>query len=45
MSLAELHYFYPQIHAKEISKKMMHKLEKIIVFLVCKMEKDFPLDL
>jgi hypothetical protein len=41
--LAELSYFYREICAKEISKKLMQKLEKEIVVLVCKMEKEFPL--
>jgi hypothetical protein len=40
--LAELSYFYRQIYAKEISKKLMWRLEKDIVVLVCKMEKVFP---
>jgi hypothetical protein len=40
--LAELSYFYRQICAKEISKKLMQSFEKEIVVLVCKMEKVFP---
>jgi hypothetical protein len=40
--LAELSYFYRQICAKEISKKLMRKLEKEIVVLICKMKKEFP---
>jgi len=40
--LAELSYFYRQICAKEVSKKMMRQWEKEIVVLVCKMEKVFP---
>ena len=40
--LAELSYFYRQICAKEISKKLMQRFEKEIVVLVCKMEKIFP---
>jgi hypothetical protein len=39
---AELSYFYKQICAKEISKKLMLRFEKEIVVLVCKMEKVFP---
>ena len=39
---AELSYFYRQICAKEISKKLMRRFEKEIVVLVCKMEKVFP---
>jgi hypothetical protein len=38
----ELSYFYKQICAKEISKKLMLRFEKEIVVLVCKMEKVFP---
>jgi hypothetical protein len=38
----ELNYFYKQICAKEISKKLMLRFEKEIVVLVCKMEKVFP---
>jgi hypothetical protein len=40
--LAELSYFYRQICAKEISKKLMQRFEKEIIVLVCKMEKIFP---
>jgi hypothetical protein len=40
--LAELSYFYRQICAKEISKKLMRRFEKKIIVLVCKMEKVFP---
>jgi hypothetical protein len=40
--LAELSYFYRQICAKEISKKLMQRFEREIIFLVCKMEKVFP---
>jgi hypothetical protein len=40
--LAELSYFYRQICAKEISKKLMQRFEKEIIVLVCKMEKVFP---
>jgi hypothetical protein len=40
--LAELSYFYMPIYAKEISKKLMHRFEKEIIVLVCKMEKVFP---
>jgi hypothetical protein len=43
--LAELSYFYRQICAKEISKKLMQRFEKEIIVLVCKMEKYFHLDL
>jgi hypothetical protein len=39
----ELSYFYRQICVKEVLKAMMQKLEKEISFLVCKMEKIFPL--
>jgi hypothetical protein len=39
---AELSYFYRQICAKHVSKTMMHKFEKEILVLVCKMEKVFP---
>jgi hypothetical protein len=35
----ELSYFYMQICAKQVSKKMMQKLEKEIVVHLCKMEK------
>jgi hypothetical protein len=42
--LAELSYFYRQISAKEISKKLVHKFEKEIVVLVCKMKKEFSLE-
>jgi hypothetical protein len=38
----ELSYFYKQICAKQVSKMMMHKFEKEIPVLVCKMEKVFP---
>jgi hypothetical protein len=41
--LAKLSYFYRQICAKEISKKLMQRFEKEIVVLVCKMKKVFPL--
>jgi hypothetical protein len=37
----ELYYFYRQICAKQVSKSMMHKLEKEIMFLACKIEKIF----
>jgi hypothetical protein len=37
----ELSYFYKQICAKEISKKLVLRFEKEIVVLVCKMEKVF----
>jgi hypothetical protein len=40
--LAGLSYFYRQICAKEISKKLMQRFEKEITILVCKMEKVFP---
>jgi hypothetical protein len=40
--LAELNYFYRQICAKDVSKSMMHRLEKEIMVLVCKIEKVFP---
>jgi hypothetical protein len=40
--LAELSYFYSQLCAKEISKKLMLKFEKEVVVLLCKMEKVFP---
>jgi hypothetical protein len=40
--LAELSYFYRQLCAKEISKKLMLKFEKEVVVLLCKMEKVFP---
>jgi hypothetical protein len=39
---AELSYFYRQLCAKQVSKMMMHKFEKEIPILVCKMEKVFP---
>jgi hypothetical protein len=38
---AELGYFYRQICAKQVSKVMMHRLEKIVV-LVYKMQIVFP---
>jgi hypothetical protein len=38
----ELSYFYRQICAKQVSKVMMQKLEKEIVVLVCKIEKNIP---
>jgi hypothetical protein len=41
---AELSYFYRQIRAKQVSKTMMHKLEKEITVLVYKMEKYSHLD-
>jgi hypothetical protein len=41
---AELSYFYRQIRAKQVSKTMMHKLEKEITVLVYKMEKYSQLD-
>jgi hypothetical protein len=37
----ELSYFYRKICTKHVSKVMMQKLEKEIMFLVCKMEKIF----
>ena len=40
-AIAELSYFYRHICAKEISKKMMEKLEKEIPVLLCKLEKIF----
>jgi hypothetical protein len=40
--LAELSYFYRQICAKEIVKKLMQRFEKEIIVLICKMEKLFP---
>jgi hypothetical protein len=42
MVLAELSYFYRQLCAKEITVEMMQKLEKEILVLLCKMEKNFP---
>jgi hypothetical protein len=42
MVLAELSYFYRQLCAKEITVEMIHKLEKEIPVLPCKMEKFFP---
>jgi hypothetical protein len=39
---AELSYFYRQICAKQVSKAMMQKLEKEIMVLVCKLEKNIP---
>jgi hypothetical protein len=39
---AELSYFYRQLCAKQVSKMMMHKFEKEIPILVCKIEKVFP---
>jgi hypothetical protein len=39
--LAELSYFYRQICAKKISKKLMQRFEKEIVVLICKMKKLF----
>jgi hypothetical protein len=41
-TLAELSYFYRQLCAKEIKKKMMEKLEKEIPVLLCKLDKIFP---
>jgi hypothetical protein len=41
--LAELSYFYRQLCTKEITIEMMHKLEKVILVLLCKMEKNFHL--
>jgi hypothetical protein len=38
----ELNYFYRQFCAKQVSKAMMHKLEKEISVLVCNMEKIYP---
>jgi hypothetical protein len=38
----KLGYFYRQICTKQVSKVMMQKLEKKIVVLVCKMEKNIP---
>jgi hypothetical protein len=43
MVLAELSYFYRQLCAKEIAVEMMQKLEKEILVILCKMEKNFPL--
>jgi hypothetical protein len=40
--LAKLNYFYKHICAKQVSKVMMHKLEKEIMMLVYKMERVFP---
>jgi hypothetical protein len=40
--LVELSYFYGQLCAKEIMVEMMQKLEKEILVLLCKMEKNFP---
>jgi hypothetical protein len=39
---AELSYFYRQICAKQVSNAMMHRLEKEIEVLVCKMKIVFP---
>jgi hypothetical protein len=41
--LAELSYFYRKLCTKEITVEMMHKLEKVILVLLCKMEKNFHL--
>jgi hypothetical protein len=41
-AIAELSYFYRQICAREISKSMMEKLEKEILVLLCKLEKNTP---
>jgi hypothetical protein len=41
-AIAELSYFYMQIHAKEIIKSMMEKLKKEIPLLLYKLEKIFP---
>jgi hypothetical protein len=38
----ELSYLHRQICAKQVSKAMMHRLEKEIVVLVCKVETVFP---
>jgi hypothetical protein len=38
----KLSYFYRQICTKQVSKVMMQKLEKEIVVLLCKMEKNIP---
>jgi hypothetical protein len=38
---AKLSYFYRHICAKQVSKAMMHRLEKEIALLVCKMETVF----
>lgn len=40
--LAEISYFYGQICPKEISKKLMQKLDKEIVIIVCKIKREFP---
>lgn len=40
--LSELSFFYRQLCAKEIDKEQMHRLEKEIVVLLCKLEKMFP---
>jgi hypothetical protein len=37
---SKLSYFYKQMCAKKVSKVMMQKLEKEIMILVCKMEKN-----
>jgi hypothetical protein len=39
-ALAELSYFYRQLCAKKIKKDMMEKLEKQILVLICKLEKN-----
>jgi hypothetical protein len=41
-ALAKLSHFYRQLCAKEIKKGMMEKLEKVILVLLCKLEKIFP---
>jgi hypothetical protein len=41
---AALCYFYKQICAKKVSKAMMHKFEKEITVLVCKIKKYSCLD-
>jgi hypothetical protein len=40
--LVELCYFYRQLCTKEITVEMMQKLEKEILVILCKMEKNFP---
>jgi hypothetical protein len=39
---AELSYFYREVCAKTVSKRLMQKFEKEIPILICKFEKVFP---
>jgi hypothetical protein len=39
---AELSYFYREVCAETVSKRLMQKFEKEIPILICKFEKVFP---